>query len=145
MKLMATASAFLIAFFAPVAPVLLAVGGFIALDTLTGILKSIKLHGWPSIRSAKLARVATKNLVYCGSVLVFFLLDKAMFNEVLIGFIPTPYVLTKAMGLILCSIEAKSIDENFEAVYGVSLWERFKLIIKRTKSVVGQIQEIKKA
>jgi hypothetical protein len=145
MKTMATASAFLIAFFAPVAPVLLAVGAFIALDTLTGILKSIKLNGWASIKSNKLARIATKNISYCGSVLVFFLLDKAMFNEVLIGFIPTPYVLTKITGLVLCGIELKSIDENFKVVFGVSLWEGFENIIRRVKSIVSQIQEIKKA
>lgn len=135
----------IITFFAPVVPVLLAVGAFIMLDTLTGIFKSAKLNGWSSIHSKKLARVASKNLVYNAAVLSFFLIDAAIFNDVLLGALGVSYALTKVMGIVLCSVELKSIDENFEAIYGVGLWETFGKIIRRAKGIAQNVQEIKKA
>lgn len=134
-----------IAFFAPVVPVLLAVGAFIMLDTLTGIVKSAKLSGWSSIKSKKLARLASKNLVYNAAVLTFFIIDVAVFNDVLLGALGVSYALTKVMGIVLCSVELKSIDENFEAIYGVGLWETFGKIIRRAKGIAQGIQEIKKS
>ena len=135
----------IITFFAPVVPVLLAVGAFIMLDTLTGIFKSAKLNGWRSIKSKKLARLASKNLVYNAAVLSFFIIDAAIFNEVLASGLGISYALTKVMGILLCSVELKSIDENFEAIYGVGLWETFGKIIRRAKSITQNIQDIKKA
>ena len=135
----------IITFFAPVVPVLLAVGAFIMIDTLTGIFKSAKLNGWSSIRSKKLARLASKNLVYNAAVLSFFLIDAAIFNDVLHAGLGVSYALTKVMGIVLCSVELKSIDENFEAIYGVGLWETFGKIIRKGKGIAQGIQEIKKA
>lgn len=135
----------IITFFAPVVPVLLAVGAFIMLDTITGIIKSAKLSGWSSIKSKKLARLASKNLVYNAAVLSFFLIDAAIFNDVLFGAFGVSYALTKVMGIVLCSVELKSIDENFEAIYGVGLWETFGKIIRKGKGIAQGIQEIKKA
>ena len=135
----------IITFFAPVVPVLLAVGAFIMLDTLTGIFKSAKLNGWSSIRSHKLARLASKNLVYNAAVLSFLIIDAAILNDVLFAAVGVSYALTKVMGIVLCSVELKSIDENFEAIYGVGLWETFGKIIRRAKGIAQGIQEIKKA
>lgn len=95
-------------FFTPVVPLLLLIGGVIALDTLTGVMAAYKRD--ENITSRKLSRVIGKMVIYTFSILLIYGLDIL----VLTTWIETYMLITKiAAGLILF-IEGFSIDENIQ-------------------------------
>ena len=132
-------SASILAFFAPVAGIMIAVGAFISLDTLLGMMAAHK--SGEKIESKKLSRVIWKMVMYQSVVLTFFVMDVFIVGDLLGHFVNTSFVLTKAVGVALIGIEFKSIDENIEKMTGTTLLKRLYDIIRKGKGIVSKIKE----
>lgn len=134
--------AVIVAFFAPIAPLLLTVGLFILGDTVLGIYRAKKKK--EKITSRKLSNIISKMVLYQGAVLLFFMLEKFILDEFIMMFINIPLFLTKIVAATLCVIEIKSMDESFISIYGFSVWDRFKGFLKRAKSTKTDIEDLTK-
>ena len=137
MKLLAVVGAF----FLPISGILFLIGFAILLDTLTGIWKSKKL-GIP-ITSRKLSAIVSKLFLYEIAVIGFYLIDYFILNDIILVFFSIPLMLTKILSLVLVSIECISINENYFAIRGISVWDSMKLLFSRAKEIKGEINEIK--
>ena len=137
MKLLAVVGAF----FLPISGILFLIGFAILLDTLTGIWKSKKL-GIP-ITSRKLSAIVSKFFLYEIAVIGFYLIDYFILNDIILTFFSVPLMLTKILSLVLVSIECISINENYFAIRGISVWDSMKLLFSRAKEIKGEINEIK--
>jgi phage-related holin len=131
-------SASILAFFAPVAGIMIAIGAFIALDTLLGIMAAQKMG--EKIESKKLSKVVWKMLMYQAVTLSFFIMDVFIVGDLLGTLINTPYVLTKTVGVALIAIEFKSIDENIEKMTGTTLLKRLYDLIAKGKDIASKIK-----
>lgn len=127
------------AFFLPIAPLLLTVGLFIAADTVYGLYKAIKLK--QKITSRKLSNVVSKMLLYQGCLMLFFMMEKFILSDLVLLFSEIPFLLTKLVATLLCLIELKSIDESYVALNKYSLWDKFKLMIRRAKELKDEFKE----
>jgi len=125
----------IITFFSPIAGLLLAVGAMIALDTILGITKAIKLEGWESVTSRKASVIISKFLLYQLTVITFFIIDYNLINEFTKIHYQNDYLLTKFITLSLCFVEAKSIDENIKVIFGFSIWTNLKEVLTRTQEL----------
>jgi phage-related holin len=131
-------SASILAFFAPVAGIMIAIGAFIALDTLLGVMAAQKMG--EKIESKKLSKVVWKMLMYQAVTLSFFIMDAFIVGDLLGTLINTPYVLTKTVGVALIAIEFKSIDENIEKMTGTTLLKRLYDLIAKGKDIASKIK-----
>jgi phage-related holin len=131
-------SASILAFFAPVAGIMIAIGAFIALDTLLGVMAAQKIG--EKIESKKLSKVVWKMLMYQAVTLSFFIMDVFIVGDLLGTLINTPYVLTKTVGVALIAIEFKSIDENIEKMTGTTLLKRLYHLIAKGKDIASKIK-----
>jgi len=127
-----------VAFFAPVAGIMYAVGVFILLDTFLGIMAAQKLG--EKIESRKLSKVVWKMLMYQAVTISFFVMDVHIVGDLLGTLINTPYVLTKTVGVALIAIEFKSIDENIEKMTGTTLLKRLYDLIAKGKDIANKIK-----
>ena len=125
----------IITFFSPIAGLLLAVGAMIALDTILGVTKAIKLEGWESVTSRRASVIISKFLLYQLTVITFFIIDYNLINEFTKVHYQNDYLLTKFITLSLCFVEAKSIDENIKAIFGFSIWTNLKEVLIRTQEI----------
>lgn len=130
-----------LAFFMPITGMVLAVGFAIFLDTITGIWKSRK-NGVP-IRSRKLSAIISKMFLYQLTIILFFLIDWFILNDILKSIFTTELLLTKVLSLVLISIEVVSINENYKAVRGVDLWASLKKLLSRAKELKNDSDEIR--
>jgi phage-related holin len=131
-------SASILAFFTPVAGIMIAIGAFIALDTLLGVMAAKKIG--EKIKSRKLSKVVWKMLMYQAVTLSFFTMDVHIVGDLLGTLINTPYVLTKTVGVALIAIEFKSIDENIEKMTGTTLLKRLYDLIAKGKDIASKIK-----
>ena len=134
----------IVLFFTPIGGILIAVAGIILLDTLTGVWKSVKTRGWASITSRGMSALISKLLLYQSTILVTFLVDNFILGEVLIAIFSIEMLLTKAVAMVLISIEVSSINENYKAVRNISLWEALKNLISRAKEIQEEVKDFKK-
>lgn len=132
----------ILSFFVPVGNILILVGCAIILDTFTGIWKSIKKG--QKITSRKLSSVISKMLLYQATVLLFFMLDVFILNEIVIAFFNVPLLTTKILGLTLVSVEIVSINENYKNVMNVDLWHSLKNMLSRAKEIKTDITKVEK-
>jgi hypothetical protein len=130
-------------FLAPIQGLLIAVGIGIALDTFTGVFKSIKLNGLKSIRSRKLSNVISKMLLYQVTLILLFLIDKYLLNEFVQLHFTIQFMFTKLVAILLLFIELTSIKENLEEALNVDIWKMLKNLLNRAKEVKSDINEIK--
>jgi len=130
----------ILSFFIPVGNILILVGCAIILDTLTGIWKSIKTG--QQITSRKLSSVISKMLLYQSTVLLFYMLDVFILNEIVIAFFKVPLLTTKILGLTLVSVEIVSINENYRKVMNVDLWSSLKNMLSRAKEIKTDISKV---
>lgn len=130
----------ILAFFAPVKGILITVGLFVLADTISGLWKAKKTG--ERITSRGLSAAVSKMVLYNGCVLLSFLLDKYIIGDILEGIFSIKDMVTKMAALLLVYIESQSINENYEAVKGVNLWQEFKKLLSRTKEVKDEISEI---
>ena len=128
-------------FFLPITGILFLIGFAILVDTITGIWKSKKL-GIP-ITSRKLSAIISKLMLYEVAVILFYLIDRFILNDIILTFFSVPLMLTKILSLVLVSIEVMSISENYKAVKGIDLWQAMKLLFARARDIKQDIDTIK--
>ena len=136
-KLMAVISAFLM----PISGLLFLVGFVIVLDTITGVWKSYKHK--VKITSRGLSAIISKMLLYEVTVILFYMIDKFILNNIILQFFSVDLLLTKILALILVSIEVMSINENYKAVKGLDLWQAMKNLFSRAKDIKKDLDEIR--
>ena len=130
-----------LAFFIPISGILIMIGVLISIDTFTGIWKANKLE--EKITSRKLSSIISKLALYEVTVIMFFLIDKFILNDIILTFFSVPFMLTKVVALVLASIEVMSINENYKVVKGIDLWQSMKLLFARAKDIKDDINKIK--
>ena len=128
-------------FFLPITGILFLIGFAIVIDTITGIWKSKKL-GVP-ITSRKLSAIISKLMLYEVAVILFYLIDRFILNDIILTFFSVPLMLTKILALVLVSIETISISENYKAVKGIDLWQAMKLLFARARDIKQDIDTIR--
>ena len=128
-------------FFLPITGILFLIGFAIVIDTVTGIWKSKKL-GIP-ITSRKLSAIISKLMLYEIAVILFYLIDRFILNDIILTFFSVPLMLTKILALVLVSIETISISENYKAVKGIDLWQAMKLLFARARDIKQDIDTIR--
>jgi hypothetical protein len=131
----------ILSFLMPIKGILLTIGISIFLDTVVGIWKSKKLN--IKITSRRLSQVVSKMLLYEATVILFFMIDSFMLNEIVQTIFSVPFLLTKIVALTLVSIEIFSVDENIKAVKKTGLFYAFKNLVARSKEVKDDIDKIK--
>ena len=129
------------AFFLPIIGILFLIGFAIVVDTVTGIWKSKKLK--IKITSRGLSAVISKLLLYEIAVILFYLIDRFILNDIILTFFSVPLMLTKILALVLVSIEVMSINENYEAVRGINMWTAMKNLFSRARDIKKDIDTIK--
>ena len=129
------------AFFIPISGILLMIGVLISIDTITGIWKAKKIGD--KITSRKLSSIISKLALYEITVIMFFLIDAFILNDIILTFFSVPFMLTKVTALVLASIEVMSINENYKIVKGIDLWQSMKLLFARAKDIKDDINKLK--
>jgi hypothetical protein len=129
------------AFFLPISGILFLIGFAILVDTITGIWKAKKLK--IKITSRGLSAIVSKLFLYEMAVILTYLIDKFILNDILLQFFSVPLMLTKILSLVLCSIEVISINENIKAVKGIDLWASLKNLLQRSKEIKGDIDGVR--
>ena len=129
------------AFFLQISGILFLIGFAIFVDTLTGIWKSRKLK--IPITSRKLSAVISKLFLYEIAVIGFYLIDYFILNDIIIKFFSVPLMLTKILSLVLVSIEVISINENIKIVKGLDIWSSLKNLLKRSKEIKNDINQLR--
>ena len=127
-------------FFLPISGILILIGVSVILDTLTGVWKSRKL-GTP-ITSRKLSSVISKILLYEVTVMLFYLIDYYILNDIVLTFFSVELMTTKILALVLVSIEVISMNENVKSAKGVDIWESLKNLFARAKEVAQDFKNI---
>jgi hypothetical protein len=129
------------AFFLPISGILIMIGVLIAIDTFTGIWKANKLK--EKITSRKLSSIISKLALYEITVIMFFLIDQFILNEIILTFFSVPFMLTKVVALVLASIEVMSINESYKQVKQVDLWQSAKDLFARAKEIKEDLNKLK--
>jgi hypothetical protein len=117
------------------------IGVLICIDTFTGIWKANKLG--EKITSRKLSSIISKLALYEITVIMFFLIDQFILNDIILTFFSVPFMLTKIVALVLSSIEVMSINENYKIVKGIDLWQSMKLLFARAKDIKEDLNKLK--
>jgi hypothetical protein len=125
----------------PISGLLFLVGFVIILDTVTGVWKSVKNK--VPITSRGLSSIISKMLLYEITVILFYMIDYFILNNIVLTFFSVPLLLTKVLSLILVSIEVMSINENYKAVKGLDLWQAMKNLFARAKDIKKEVDEIR--
>lgn len=137
-KLLLLATSFL-AVLSPVKPMIYVAILAIILDTSFGIWRSVKKGGWKAIRSRRLSHVVSKSLLYCGSILFIFLVEKHIAADLLAHFIAVDLVMTKIVAFFCVAVEIKSINESYESVTGKNLLKSLREFITRAKEEADKL------
>ena len=128
-------------FFLPISGILGLLFALILADTATGIWKAKHLK--QQITSRKLSAVISKLVLYELAVVLFYLIDYYILNDIILTFFSVPLMLTKILALVLASIEVMSINENFKVVKGIDIWQSMKLLFARAKEVKDNLNKLK--
>jgi|TARA_Y100000015_G_scaffold2172_1_gene2152 hypothetical protein len=136
MQLLAIVSSF----FMPISGILILIGLSVILDTITGVWKARKLK--TPVTSRKLSAIISKILLYEVTVMLFYLIDYFILNDIVLTFFSVELMTTKILALVLVSIEIISINENFKAVKGIDLWASLKNLFARAKEVTQDFKDI---
>lgn len=132
----------LLVFFAPINGLLISVGMAIALDTFTGVFKSIKLNGWRSVRSRKLSQIVSKMLLYQITLILLFIMDRCVLNEFIFSHFKIQFMFTKLVAILLLFIELVSVKENIEEALKIDIWKMLKGLLRRAKEIKTDFNEI---
>ena len=129
------------AFFLPISGILFLIGFAIAVDTITGIWKAKKLK--IKITSRGLSAIVSKLFLYEVAVILTYLIDYYILNDIILQFFSVPLMLTKILSLVLVSIEAISISENYKAVKQIDIWSALKNLLQRSKEIKKDIDGVR--
>jgi hypothetical protein len=128
-------------FFIPISGILGLLFALILSDTATGIWKAKHLK--QEITSRKLSAIISKLLLYELCVILFYLIDYFILNDIILVFFSVPLMLTKVLALVLASIEIMSVSENWRIVKGVNLFQSAKLLFTRAIDIKNDINKLK--
>jgi hypothetical protein len=128
-------------FFLPISGILGLLFALILADTATGIWKAKHLK--QEITSRKLSAIISKLLLYELCVILFYLIDYFILNDIILVFFSVPLMLTKVLALVLASIEIMSVSENWRIVKGINLLQSAKLLLTRAIDVKNDISKLK--
>ena len=131
-----------LAFFLPISGILLMIGVLIVIDTVAGIWKAKKIG--EKITSRRLSAIISKLALYEVTVIMFFLIDVFILNDIILQFFSVPFMLTKVVALVLASIEVMSINESWKRVKNIDLWTSLKNLLSRSAEINDDIKKIKK-
>lgn len=133
MKYLITGLVAVYSFFAPIQVILLVIGLAILIDTFVAIRLTSEKFSSRRLRKGLIGKMIT----YESAVLLFFLIDYSMVNEMIKTVFSVDYTLTKLVGLFLASIEVVSIDEKIRLKYGddKGFIARFKRFISNAKKI----------
>lgn len=132
----------LVIFFEPIQGVMIIAGIFILLDTISGIWKARKIG--EAITSNKGKRIFYKLLIYQGTIMTCFLLERFILTDIISTFITiTPYLITKIIALLVVSNEIISLNENIEKATGQDLFDRARTVLKVAKGIKNEIDDFK--
>lgn len=131
----------LLVFFAPVVGILIAVGVAIGLDTILGIAKAIMIKD--KITSRKLSNIVSKFILYQSAVLLLYVMDQFLIGEFFKIWFSIPFFFTKCAALVIIFIELTSMKENFEAAFKIDVFEKIKELLRRSKELKKDIDELK--
>lgn len=124
--------------FAPIKGLLIAVGMAIALDTIMGIFKAIKIK--EEITSRRMSNIVSKFVLYEMAILLLFIIDKFLLGEFFKLWFQIDNFFTKVVSIILIFIEMTSIKENFEIAFKINIWDLLKKTIQRAKYIKNEIE-----
>ena len=132
-----------LAFFLPISGILIMIGVLIVIDTVTGIKKANKLK--EKITSRKLSAIISKLALYEMTVIMFFLIDRFILNDIVLTFFSVAFMLTKIVALVLASVEVISINENIKVIStkNLDLWQSAKALFARAKEVKDDLNKLK--
>jgi len=132
--------AIICSFFLPIVGILILIACSVLLDTITGIWKAKKLK--QPITSRRLSNIISKILLYEATVILFYLIDYFLVNEIVQSFFSIEMLTTKVLSLTLVSIEVISINENYKAVKNIDLFASLKNLFSRAKEVTQDFKNI---
>ena len=112
----------LIAFFAPLNPLLLTVMFAVLVDMIISIWAQYKVDK-TKIKARKMSHTISKLLLYYGCILVLYTIEINLLD----GTIP----LSKLAATLISLVEFKSIDESYKQLQGYSLWDMIQNKLKR--------------
>ena len=127
-------------FFLPIYGILILIFFCIVFDTITGIWKAKKTK--TPVTSRKLSAIISKILLYEATVMLFYLMDFYLLNDIVMTFFSVELLTTKILSLVLVSVEVISINENYKAVKGIDLWASLKNLFARAKEVTQDFKNI---
>ena len=136
MELLAIVSSF----FLPIYGILILIFFCIVFDTITGIWKAKKTK--TPVTSRRLSAIISKVLLYEATVMLFYLMDYYLLNDIVMTFFSVELLTTKILALVLVSVEVISINENYKAVKGIDLWASLKNLFARAKEVTQDFKNI---
>lgn len=109
-----------LAVFAPIQSLMLATGAVIILDLITGVVRAWKKK--ERIKSSIMRRTVTKFFVFQIAIISGYFIET---------YISPGLPMTKIISSVIGLVEAKSIMENLNDIYGGDI---FKMLIKRLGS-----------
>ena len=112
-------------FFTPVIPFIITTFFFIILDT--------KYIGETRNSNGFKRGFIPKVIIYSLVLIVVYTADKIILSQAVSFYTSIDLAITKIISLILIFIESWSIDENFKAIFKVSLVDKFKQLISYSK------------
>ena len=124
---------------APIKPLVLLAVSSIILDTCFGIWRSWKKGN--KIRSRRLSHTISKSLLYSGAIVFVFLLEKFVISDILGHFIAIDLILTKMFTFFCIATELKSINESYESVTGIDIWNKIFEFFKRSKETLKDLKD----
>lgn len=126
-------------FYAPIGGLIMTVAIVTLLDTGFGIWRSYKLG--QEIKS-RLLRVGLGNklIPYISIVMLVYMSDVFIINDLLINAISVNFMATKSIALVLIAIEVKSMDESFKEVKGYSFVNKVTKVLIYLKDAKNKIK-----
>lgn len=123
-----------VTFFAPVIPFVITTFCFIVFDTIMGLMK-VKYVGEKRNSNGFKRGFIPKVIIYTLVLFLVFMADKLITSDPVKHYTQFEYVITKIVALILIFIECWSIDENFKAIFNVSIIQKFKAFLTYLKGI----------
>lgn len=127
-------------FITPIHGLLILISTAVFFDTFFAIYMNVKLKGWRSFSSTKLFNVVVKTFFYMGTILLAYLIDTHILEGRLFD---VKNLISKIITFVWIYIEIKSIDETSMKLGNKSFWVILKELIKKTKDLKKDINDIK--
>lgn len=132
-----------LAFITPLQPLILIITLMVIFDTFVGRWYA-KQKG--EIITSKITRkgITMKLLIYLSVILLVYLIDRFMLNEITRNYVWFDWLFTKFWTGLFVWIEYTSIDEKVKWIKGEGITDKIKKFISSIKNAVFSFSEIKK-